>query len=163
MRELVNGRAFNTASGSIDVDGIITHDLLDGRIIRPCYRPWSRMDWECLEKETKNFAKRISFSGRFPSIQTLRKLAKGEKVMDTNGTEGSGSSSSELLTSIFSDAASVTNTAIIANANPVNAAILTNTPLTTANASVGATSSSSLLWLLVAAAVVFVIVAMSGK
>jgi hypothetical protein len=92
-----------------------------------------------------------------PEKPTL--ILRGIGFQDDGEDDGGGTS--DLLTSIFSDAASVTNTAIIANANPVNAAILTNTPLTTASATVGTsslTSGTSLIWLLVAAVVVFFVV-----
>jgi len=67
----------------------------------------------------------------------------------------SGSSSSDVWSSLFSSAASVVNTGIIANANPVNAALLTNQPLTTPQYVVGAgaTMTSSSTFLLVALAV----------
>lgn len=56
----------------------------------------------------------------------------------TFGDDENSGGSSAILGSLFSSAASVTNTAIIANANPVNAAIITGTPLSTPGATVGA-------------------------
>jgi hypothetical protein len=60
-----------------------------------------------------------------------------EYNLDTTGDSGSGAGYSDVLSSLFASAASVVNTNTIANANPVNAAILTNTPIATPTLSTG--------------------------
>lgn len=75
---------------------------------------------------------------------------------ETANSTGIGTSA--LVSSILSDAASVTNTAIIANANPVNAAILTNTPLTTPGAVVGGVPTSMGTWLVLAVIAVVIVI-----
>jgi len=82
---------------------------------------------------------------------------------DVSTAEYDGGQGSAILGSIFSDVASVTNTAIIANANPVNAAILTNTPISSSASGISTGVSgfsmsnpgSAWIWIAVAIAVIF--------
>lgn len=78
---------------------------------------------------------------------------------NVDGGSPSGGSS-DILGSIFQGVSAVTNTAILANANPVNTALLTNRPIATPYASTGiaaAMPSSSLLWVGILLIVGFVI------
>lgn len=63
------------------------------------------------------------------------------------GDESDGGGSSGIVDHLIDQAATLTNTALLSDANPVNTAILTNTPISTPQYSIG-TSNSTALWVL---------------
>lgn len=66
--------------------------------------------------------------------------------------DDNGSGSSDLLDHIVDQTGNLLNTALLRNANPVNTAILSNTPISTPYAQVGAANSQS-VWLFVGLAI----------
>lgn len=65
-------------------------------------------------------------------------------VLFGNEDDSGGSGSSGIVDHLIDQAATLTNTALLSNANPVNTAILTNTPISTPQISTGVSNSS--LW-----------------
>lgn len=63
------------------------------------------------------------------------------------GDDESGGGSSGIVSHLIDQAATLTNTALLSDANPVNTAILTNTPISTPQYNVG-TSNSMFGWVL---------------
>jgi len=75
-----------------------------------------------------------------------------ENVLFGDEESGSSGGGSSLVNHLIDQAATLTNTALLSNANPVNAAILTNTPIATPSYSVG-TSNSAVAWVLAGLAI----------
>ncbi len=67
----------------------------------------------------------------------------GFDYVDDPSQDGGGFSLGGFASQLLNTAATLTNTALISDANPVNAALLTNTPLSTPAARVGAAADPS--------------------
>jgi hypothetical protein len=149
------------------------------------------LPWKQHAKEVTwgvNFAVPVYFSGAKHRLFELNRLAKGSDMRTSKMTDaqfgeflkshpvsgaysdgmvggtGGGSGVTDLITALAGNAAGAYNTTVVANANPLNAALITGGNVTTAQGSVGASTlaSSSSTWLLLLGAVVVIFFAMRG-
>jgi|ERR1041385_499302 hypothetical protein len=75
-----------------------------------------------------------------------------DSILYGDDDSGGGGGTSDLIGHIIDQAAHLTNTALLSDANPVNTAILTNTPISTPQYAVG-TSNSMVAWVVAGLAI----------
>jgi len=75
-----------------------------------------------------------------------------DNILYGDDSGGGGGGTSDLISHIIDQAAHLTNTALLQDANPVNTAILTNTPISTPQYAVG-TSNSMVAWVVAGLAI----------